>query len=239
MNSNLEQYINNSYKHKHQDWHLGDAPFKAQDIMPGLLAAIKASNKNSIRIADIGAGAGGVLIEVIKLLNQAKASIEIEAIGFEVSPQAVEISRQQFPQLQMRQKFFEISDGPFDIILFVDVLEHVENPWEMLRLARKSSDFITVRQPLLENFSTFRHRNYEGQRNEWGHIGFFNYYSFLDMTNACGWKPLEITLAAQWELAANINRSGSILHRALVNTNRIITSYLISGFYLNGTFENA
>lgn len=230
-------YINGDYGLKHQDWHLVDAPGKAEDLMPGLLAAIESSGSNTFRLADIGTGVGGVLLEVVKQLNQVHKNLNVESVGFEISPLAVETGRKLFPNLNIRQKFFESSDGPFDAVMFVDVLEHLENPWEMLRTARNSSKYMIVRQPLLESFSTFRHNNYRDQREHWGHIGYFNYYSFMDMVEATGWKPLKVDLLASWELAGNKGQRVSPIYRLFVRANRLMASHFLSGFYLNGVFK--
>jgi hypothetical protein len=163
--------------------------------------------------------------------------LKVEGIGFEVSQFAVEAGRKLFPHLDLRQKFFELTDGNFDAVLFVDVLEHLENPWDLLRRARATSEYMIVRQPLLENFSTFRHNNYRNQRQEWGHIGYFNYNSFMDMAIASGWKSFKVELLADWELAGHLGRHVSPLHKLFARANRKMASYLLSGFYLNGAFR--
>ena len=230
-------YTEGEYLEQHPDWHLPDAPGKAMDLMTGLLAVVDSRKSNTFKIADIGAGVGGVLVEVVKQLNQIRPSLTVEGVGFEVSAFAVDAGRKLFPNLDLRRKFFEITDGTFDAVLFVDVLEHLENPWDLLRKARATSEYMIVRQPLLESFSTFRHDNYRNQRQEWGHIGYFNYNSFIDMATAAGWKPFKVELLAAWELAGHRSRHVSPLHKLLVRANRRMASYLLSGFYLNGAFQ--
>ncbi|MEH1789731.1 MAG: methyltransferase domain-containing protein [Nostoc sp.] len=237
MNDATHLYITGNYGIQHSDWHLSDAPNKVKDIITALQLIIENSNKSSLKIADIGCGVGGVLNETVKLLNQNYPHLELTAIGFEIASSAVEVSRQLFPTLDIRQKAFERCDGCFDLVMFIDVLEHLENPWEMLRIARDTSEYIAVRQPLLENFSTFRYNNYRNEREHWGHIGYFNYHSFMDMTQATGWKPIKLDLCPCWELAGDNKGRASLLHKFLVKTNRIMASYVLSGFYLNGVFQ--
>lgn len=230
-------YTTGDYGIQHQDWHLADAPNKVQDIFAGLQAVVETSGKTKLKVADIGTGVGGVLAETAKQLRQSYPNLEVTPIGFEIAPSAVEVGRQLFPDLDIRQKPLEQSDGPFDLVMFIDVLEHLENPWEMLRLARATGDYMVIRQPLLESFSTFRHNNYQDQREHWGHIGYFNYHSFIDMAATTGWKPLQVNLCASWELAGNQKTSVSPLHRLLTNTNRLMASHFFSGFHLNGAFQ--
>ena len=236
MSGAVDLYKYGDYAARHPDWHLADAPTKADDLVSGLSAVLESWKNKQLRIADVGAGVGAVLMEVCDRLRTIQPDIKLDFVAFEISPQAVSKGRSLFPQLDFREKVLEASDGPFETILFVDVLEHVENPWDVLRVAAQVAEYLVVRQPLLENFSTFRHRNYRNQREEWGHIGYFSYYSFLDMAEACGWRPLKIQLLAPWELSGSKVR-GSIVGRALLRTNRVMASHFLSGFYLNGAFK--
>jgi hypothetical protein len=232
----VQQYLDGDYESKNPDWHLADSPNKAADLHDALTAMLQDSPQQQWRIADIGAGAGGVLQETMKRMIDIRPNVAVKGCGIEISSQAVAIAAQKFPDLEMRQKFFQPSDGPFDAVMFVDVLEHLENPWQILRDARTASKYMLVRQPLLENFSTFRHKNYRPQRDAWGHIGFFTYHFFLDMAKATGWEPLKIDLKPPWELAGNPGRGG-LLQRLLIKANRELASFIISGFYLNGVFK--
>jgi SAM-dependent methyltransferase len=233
--SALQQYTDGDYANRHPDWHVNDAPNKAADMLPGLLAIADDLKTSSIRVADVGAGVGGVVIDLKKRLEAARPGCSMEIVAFEIAPECVSRARELFPNLDMRQKLLEASDGPFDVILFADVLEHVENPWELLRTARAATKYILVRQPLLESFSTFRHNNYRNQFNEWGHIFFFNHRSFLEICRQSGWHPLKIDLVAPWELHPPARPN--IIKRSLLRMNRLMCSYFMSGFYLNGAFK--
>ena len=231
-------YTDGGYARKHPDWHLPDAPAKARDLAGGLAELLRRLPGKRLRLADVGAGVGGVLTEVVQVVRKLDPEVHVDPVGFEVSHQAVRTAQQLFPDLPMRCKILEASDGPFDVVLLVDVLEHVENPWELLRATRDTSRFLLLRQPLLENFSTFRHDNYLGQREQWGHIGFFTCRSFLDMAAATGWFPVKADLMAPWELATSGKRGGWP-QRALCRLDRVSASYFLSGFYLTGLFESA
>jgi hypothetical protein len=167
----------------------------------------------------------------------ADPDIEVDPVAFDISPHAIKAAEQLFPALPMRCKEFETADGIFEAVLLVDVLEHVENPWDLLRTVRAAARFLLVRQPPLESFSTFRHDNYSSEREQWGHMAFFNHRSFLDMATATGSTPLKVTLLAPWELATSMRRGGVVQFIAC-RLDRTIASYFLSGFYLNGLFKN-
>jgi Methyltransferase domain len=234
--SAADHYTQGDYGKRHPDWHLADSQAKAADIDSALHSMLKDSSQSQWVIADVGAGAGGVLHETVGRMRKIRPDATVEGCGIEISAQAIELAATNFPELKMRQKFFDASDGPFDATMFIDVLEHLENPWQILRDARQVSRYLIVRQPLLENFSTFRHGNYRHQRDAWGHIGFFTYRFFLDMAHTAGWHPLHIELKAPWELHG-MNRRASIMHRILTRANRVMASFILSGFYLNGVFK--
>lgn len=231
------QYINGSYRKKHPDWHFKEAANKCIDLQPSFISFLKYRQPKHIKVADIGAGAGGVLHETTTWLKSIDNELSIEPIAFEISPAAVSIAKERFPDLDMRKMAFEDCDENFDLVLFVDVLEHLENPWAMLRQARQKSKFMIVRQPLLENFSTFRHSNYAYQRQHWGHITYFNYDSFLDMASACGWEALDTNLVPSWELSQNLQEPKPLIPKLLTRANKRFASYWLSGFYLNGIFK--
>jgi hypothetical protein len=233
----IARYTSGAYAAQHPDWHLGDARGKAEDLLPGLLAVVERIAAGTFRLADVGAGVGAVLAEVVKRLREKCPQLPIDATAMEVSPQAADSARRLNPELNVVCKLLEPTDGPFTAIMLVDVLEHLENPWEMLRTAAHASRFLVVRQPLLEGFSMFRHNRYRPEREKWGHIGYFNERSFLDMAEATGWKPLHVELIAPWELKTSQAKRVSPIKRLLIRANRPISSHFMSGFYLNGSFE--
>jgi SAM-dependent methyltransferase len=241
VSQNISRYLAGDYKALHPGWHAEDAPMKARDLLNPVRAVIldMAAGKqgSALRLADVGAGVGLVLAELMGMIHLQWPEICITPTAFEISPEAAAMAKARNPGLDVRQKLLAHDDGPFDAALLVDVLEHVENPWDLLRTVHSTSEYLVVRQPLLGNFSRFRHDNYRDQRMQWGHIGYFNYRSFLDMTAACGWQPIHLNLLAPWELAANHLNRGGLGGRLFLKLNRVMASFFVDGFYLNGAFR--
>lgn len=230
-----EFYRSGKYLERHSEWHLGDAPGKALDLQPSLEAVHERVQGAPVKIADVGAGVGGVMHETVKVLATALPSWQVEVCGYEIAEDAVRLGRERFPELDLRNRPISLEEGPFDVLTFVDVLEHLENPWEMLRLAAEVSSYVIVRQPLLGGFSTFRHRNYTYQRNHLGHIAYFTVDSFLDMADATGWRPIEQRIVPPWELhKAKLPKR--LLNSLIAGVDMRWASYLLSGFYLNAAF---
>jgi hypothetical protein len=237
--SSLLQYTGGTYWDEHPNWHLEDSPGKTEDILPGLIAIVDQLVVKELKLADVGAGVGGVLVEVVKRLREARPQVQVDPTAIEVSPRAVEEARRRYPELKVQCKPLEASDGPFTVTMLIDVLEHLENPRAMLQAACGASQYLVVRQPLEENFATFRRNAYKAQRDKWSHIGYFNYHSFIDLALSTGWRPLHIELVAPWELKTNRDQSAPISKRLFVRANRLLASYIYGGFYLNGSFVRA
>lgn len=238
MEESIKIYTNEKYATLHKDWHIADTDAKVMDMSvfnPSILGAV---NKSEINIADVGCGVGGVLHGIIKDLNR-QTNVKINGTAFEISEYAVSNGKVMFPELTWINRQLLETDGPYDVIMFIDVFEHLENPWEMLRLASKVSKYMLIRQPLLDNYSNFRTDNYKHQREHWGHIAFFNFRSFIDMAKSTGWSPFDTKLLAPWELnTIEKDMKVPIWKKLLLQKYRVPLSYLISGFYLNGLFKS-
>lgn len=227
------KYTDGDYAARHPDWHILDAEVKANALLPYVKALAELCSNPLI--CDVGTGVGGVPAALTRMFSSAEAS-RPRYVGFEPSEYAARRGRKMHPGLEIRNKPLEELDGPFDATLFVDVLEHLENPWEMLRLARRVSRYLLVHQPLLDNFGLFRRNKYEQQRRDLGHISFFNHASFVDMTAATGWRPYALALIAPWQTGV---AGGPLLpvKRLLRRVAPEATSFMLEGFYLDGLFE--
>ena len=230
-----ERYTGDAYVNIHQNWHLGDSEGKAAELAPLFRALPEALA--GLTVVDVGTGAGGVPHALSMLLAPDSPTF----VGYEISEHAIRLGRDKFGDaVELRQRSFGERDGPFDVVMFIDVLEHLENPWEMLRHARGVARYMVVRQPLLDNFGVFRHDKYRAQRDELGHITFFNHRSFLDIVTATGWKPLVTELLPPWRLSQPAP-AGRLrpLKQLATRVAPVTSSFLMEGFYLNALFQAA
>ncbi len=132
----LEQrYTDGDYLRQNPGWSLEDAEWKA-----GMIAALIRENKVEFSsVAEVGCGAGGV----VHSLQQQFAGVSFS--GYDISPQAIALA-QQFQQewLQFYNEDFlqKDTDTP-DLILVIDVVEHVPGFYEFLtKLREKGRQFI-------------------------------------------------------------------------------------------------
>ena len=147
--------------------------------------------------------------------------------------------RELFPLLDLRHKYFEANDGSFDVVMLIDVLEHLENPRDILRTAIACSEYLVVRQPLVESFSSYLQNRYRTEREIYGHINHFNYRTFIDLMLSVGWVPIKVDLVPWWEFATPQRYKASFIRKLTSKFNRTITSYLFGDYNLIGAFKRA
>ena len=110
-------------------WHVEDAPFKARRILKMLARHPEVQPKS---ICEIGCGAGGILAELQKELPG-----DVTYTGYEISPQAHTLSL-SYSNPDCR---FILGDAfadnlSYDLVLVMDVVEHVEDCFSFLRQTR-------------------------------------------------------------------------------------------------------
>lgn len=127
-------FVNGAYLRKRPEWHVGDSPWKAREIL-------QLMNRNKIsprHLAEIGCGTGEVLRQL-----QLQMGPECIFSGYDISPDAIALSRsRQNERLRcylgdMREE----SDGKFDLLLILDVLEHQENYFGFLREIKRLAPY--------------------------------------------------------------------------------------------------
>src|SRR5260370_8692875 len=107
-------------------------------------------------ICEVGCGAG----EVLKQLQE-KMDPTCSFCGYEVSPQAFELSKPRANE-RLHFKLADISkeeDVFFDLILILDVIEHLEDYFSFLRDLRPKSRYKIIHLPLNLSVQSLLRRN--------------------------------------------------------------------------------
>jgi len=233
-----EMYLTGDYAKKNPTWHLEDGEFKAQEILPYIIELVKSKkNCNNFKIAEVGAGTGVVLNSISSLLGSSDFVNDVTFTGFEISGFAVNIGKDKFPRLDLRHEDFLETKDHFDLILLIDVLEHLENPDMLLRAAFKSAKYVIVRQPLDNTITAFLKNNYSEYRKTIGHISHFNYKIFIDLMARNGLQPKNIHLFAPWERLKLRKKKHSMIKKIVTKINKTFASFIFDGFLLIGLFE--
>jgi len=135
-------YTNGSYLAKTGGtWHLEDSLFKAQHIA---LMLAKHDEVKPNTICEIGCGAGGILAELQKMLPPHTAFT-----GYDISPQAHALSaRFSNPRCQFILGDAFADPSQYDLVLVVDVIEHLEDYFSFLRNTRQRGEWKLYHIPL-------------------------------------------------------------------------------------------
>jgi SAM-dependent methyltransferase len=166
------------------DWHEEDSPAKADQIF-------KLIEKNSIRpesVAEVGCGAG-------EILNQLhfKLPDTTHFFGYDIALDAINLAKtREKSRLQYFNENFFDSDKHFDLLLVIDVAEHVENYYDFLKQCRKKADMMILAIPLdVSVRTTFSPQIVKGRRDTFGHIHYFNANTALLALENCGFEVID------------------------------------------------
>lgn len=180
------QYENGAYCAKHPDWHSAESATKArwlielvmQDVLPSL-------HPRTLRIVDVGCGAGGVGAHFAHMLRQHQ--IEASLLGIDISAQVIEMAQLRWPG----ERFLRAQVPPekdFDLALFIDVLEHVAEPAKVLQEAKEYSKRIAVQLPLEDNVLQRLRPGLKFYKDLYGHLHFYHRRRAHRLLQENGWR---------------------------------------------------
>jgi ubiquinone/menaquinone biosynthesis C-methylase UbiE len=173
-------YVDGGYAEQNPDWHQGDSPWKAQQI----LKMIRRAGLKFQSVCEIGCGAGAILA------NLQKSNPECSFSGYEISPQAFQLAASKSNQgLRFFQESRPAPGQVFDLVLVIDVMEHVEDCFDFLRkLQPHGRDFI-LHIPLdLSVLSVLREWPLMKRRRGVGHLHYFTKATALATLEDAGYQ---------------------------------------------------
>jgi len=178
-------YTDGRYLDKNPLWHSDESPFKVNQI----LRMLQKHHLRPATICEVGCGAG----EVLRLLQE-KMCNACRFWGYDISPQAMEMCKARANEkLQFRlADIGKEEDTFFDLILVLDVFEHVEDYFGFLDGIRTKSDLKIFHIPLdLSVQAVFRKRGLMKRRELWGHIHYFSKETALETLKDVGYQLLD------------------------------------------------
>ena len=175
-----ERYQDGSYLAANPDWHAADAPYKARWIADLL-------DHNGLKpghATEIGSGSGCVLANLERLMPGTRL------VGCEISRDAHAIaSRQESPNIaaHLRDVLTEGLPEPTELVMAIDVIEHVEDSFAFLRGIRELAEWKLLHIPLeLSVQGLLRNRSLMHARRHLGHIHYYCRDTALALLSDCG-----------------------------------------------------
>ena len=182
-----DRYVDGAYLARNPHWHVEDSPWKARQI-----ARILADNGVRPRsVVEVGCGAGAILAELQKALPDARLD------GYDISPQAIALAR---PRENERLHFHEgmpAGGTPADVMLVIDVFEHVEDPFAFLRALRGRAEHFVFHIPLdLSAQAVLRGKPIQRRRDVVGHLHYFTRETALAILAETGYTVADSRFTA-------------------------------------------
>jgi hypothetical protein len=177
-------YCNGEYLTSNPSWHVEDSSWKARQI----IKMVRKHNLQPHTVCEIGCGAG----EILRQLHTALPDTILS--GYDISPQAISVATKRESD---RLHFFcedllETNTKVFDLVLCIDVLEHVEDCFSFLRRLRKCGRLKLFHIPLDMNVSAvLRCGPIMRTRQAVGHVHYFMKETALATLRDTGYEIID------------------------------------------------
>ena len=178
------RYLSGDYAEKNPDWDAHDSPWKA-----GRVAELLERHRVRPRsIAEVGCGAGGVLAALRPLFPGT------ELHGFDIAPGAARFwERHGSADIRFTLgDFLALNTRRYDLLLVLDVVEHLGDPFAFLERLRAHGDQVVFHFPLdLSAVAVAREKPLLHARMQVGHIHYFTRGLALALLGECGYEVIE------------------------------------------------
>lgn len=171
-------------------WHYGD---QNRDEM------LRFIPNDAQTLLDIGCGRGG-------FGGHLKSKLNVEVHGVELNAAAAQHARSRLDEvfeLDLERNPHELPTGRYDVVTFLDVLEHLQDPWSMLRRAHawlKPGGTVIASLPNLRYYPVFKDlvltNRFEYQENgvlDRTHLRFFTVSSVERLFGDTGYRTISVT----------------------------------------------
>jgi SAM-dependent methyltransferase len=219
-------YDDGRYLEQNPDWHLEDSLAKAKSIVRMI-----DKNKLSFRTcADVGCGAGGIIREL------AGRYPEVNFVGYDVSIGARDFwSNNKDNRLKFFRCDFTESFDQYDLILLLDVFEHVENYMGFLRALSGRAKWFLFHIPLDMNVQGLLRDKQSYFRDTVGHLHYFSKSSALRTLSDTGYEVKSFFYTASSQEGSALKRSTkarflNVIRKGLFNFNPNMVVKLLGGY---------
>jgi len=179
-----KRYIESDYLEENPDWDIQDSPWKVNKV----ITMLKKHTVEPNVACEVGCGAGACLAELRKHLGDTKL------YGYDIAPDALKFwSDYEDANIHFELGDFLSMDTPyFDLMLMLDVLEHVADPHNFLCQVRERADRFIFHFPLdLSASSVLRETPLLHVRRKVGHIHYFTKGLALELLDECGFEVVD------------------------------------------------
>lgn len=210
-------YTDGQYLETTATWHVEDSPWKAQQIKAIL-------DENALRpttVADVGCGGGLILDELSRMDGLQDANFA----GYDVSPQAIELANKlgaEGVDFIHEDLVAEGNTARFDLLLVIDVFEHVADYWRFVEQCRAKATYKIYHIPLDIHVSSVWRNVLTRNRYTTGHLHYFTADSALCTLRDTGHEILDYSYTSG---AFGLFKQHPTLKKAVANVPRWVLSH--------------
>jgi SAM-dependent methyltransferase len=178
------RYLSGDYAEKNPDWDSLDSPWKADRVCE----LLNSHGLCPTSIAEIGCGAGGVLAALRPHFPQA------DLAGFDIAPELISLwTTHEDARIRFTQgDFLSLNQHPFDLLLVLDVLEHLGDPFSFLERLKGHGERAIFHFPLdLSAMTVLRESPLLHVREKVGHIHYFTRGLALALLEESGYEVID------------------------------------------------
>lgn len=161
------RYTSSEYLIANPDWHVGDSPWKASQV----LRMLRRNDLEPRSVCEIGCGPGEILRQLQSSLPRTRF------VGYDIAPEAIKMAQARANEsLTFRcEDLLEVDSEPFDLLLCIDVMEHVPDYLGFLRRLVAKAHRSMFHVPLqLSAESVIRASELIRSREALGHLHYFS-----------------------------------------------------------------
>ncbi|HLY31672.1 MAG TPA: class I SAM-dependent methyltransferase [Ktedonobacterales bacterium] len=222
-----QRYLTDEHMRKNPDWHVEESAWKASYI----LRMLQRHHLEPQTICEVGCGAG----EVLKQLQE-QMDPQRQFVGYDISPYAIQLAQSRANERLrfIQADFLQEEAASFDLILVLDVLEHLEDYFSFLRAIGSKSSYTIFHIPLDLSVQTIMRRGaLPSVRDTYGHLHYFTKETALRTLSETGYDILDCWYTARAldmpskELARNLMR---LPRKLLYTINHDLAAHLVGGW---------
>lgn len=221
-------YTDGTYLRNNPAWHADDSAWKAAHIA----AMLERHGLAPKTVCEIGCGAG----EILRSLST-RLPPNTRFIGYEISPDAYALSQSKAgARTEFRLANLLDEDVRYDLVMAIDVFEHVEDYFAFLRKLRTKGEHKIFHIPLeLSAQMVFRGRPLIDARRSVGHIHHFSKETALATLEDCGYRIIDHTYTSGRTELGNLGWKTQLLkwpRQALYRVNPDAAARVLGGYSL-------
>ena len=175
-------YDDGTYQQNNATWHVDDSPWKARQA----LAMLEKHGMVPKTVCEVGCGAGEILRQMSLALPKAAFT------GFELSKEAFAMCQSRASErLHFYNSDVVLPGRPFDLLLSMDVFEHVEDYFGFLQSLKPKATHKIFHIPLDVSVLSVLWGSMMATRKAVGHLHYFSKDTALATLRDCDYEVID------------------------------------------------